>query len=69
MRFVDPQQDPKKGVTFHNNPEGFQMPFDVYAEFEREICEWKYYRLHNQPRHLLNKRCNGFNRKESFSLW
>lgn len=60
MIFIDRQRDPKMGHAYSNNPEGFIMPYDCYSAFEKEICEWKYYRLHNFPRHILNKRCNNF---------
>lgn len=42
-----------------NDPEDFKVPYEQIGDTDREMLEWKYYRLHNKGRTLLSIRCNG----------
>lgn len=36
--------------TYINDPEGFELPYELCGETEARVFEWKYYRLHNRQR-------------------
>jgi hypothetical protein len=44
--------------VYTNDPKGFQMPYECYGDLDREVKEWKYYRLTNRTKHPWTIRCN-----------
>lgn len=50
---------PSDRVQILNDPDGFYMPYEMYSDTDKEVLEWKYYRLHNKGKTLLSVRCLG----------
>lgn len=44
--------------VWSNNPDDFKVPFELFGDYEKEIYEWKYFRLNNRPKNPWSMRCN-----------